>query len=209
MPASAAQQKVNSLDSVQSILNELLRLNTDMDELREQLVAKGVPYNTINAMLELAHRGSRTELKSIQESALRVAIEHLGVGAIERDELESRLEELIALDEDLQYVRKVARGFDLDPLATNMLTQIVRKNPGDRGQRVLELMISYARTCGIKVKGMQVVADNSGREQKPESVLPQIEIEQSTVRSLRWYRDLAIELLLGLLLAYSAIVLLT
>lgn len=209
---SSAIPQVNSisqksLDSVQSILTELLDLSSEISHLKEELIAKGVPFNTVNALVDLARSGPRQEYESLRGTALRLADEGSGVGSISSDELDTLLNDVVLLDDDLIHVRKMARGHEINPQAINLLTQIVRQNPGDGGQLVLNSMVEYARAYGISVGGVKLVTDSESAA--PKSVLPDIQLPDRSGGPILKHRDLIIELSLGVLVAITALSLLT
>jgi len=129
-----------------------------------------------------------------------------GVGAIKRDELDSVVTKLIELEDDLEQVRKLSRSQNLNPQAINVLTNIVRQNPGDRGSSVLNLILEYARASGIEL----AIANSlpSEEDMSPPSVIPDIPKEDKEISGWKKHRQLGIEITLGALVAWCALALL-
>ena len=68
------------------VLSELIDINTEIFELKETVVAKGVPYNTLSALVEISSVGKEAEIANLKNSALQTALSQYGVGAIKRAE---------------------------------------------------------------------------------------------------------------------------
>jgi len=174
--------------------------------IKENVVAKGVPYNTLSALVEITAVGKEAEINNLKNSALQAALSQYGVGAIKRDELDQVVTNLVELEDDLEQVRKVSRGQNLNPQAINVLTNVVRQNPGDRGASVLNLIMEYARASDIKLK----ITDSlpSEEEMAPPSVIPVITTEGEDISGWKKHRQLAIEITLGAVMAWCALALL-
>lgn len=208
MSAQAAPNSDSAVKStVESIITELIDINSEIFELKEEIVAKGIPFATVNALVDLARAENAEELENLRNNSLQAAVAQYGVGAISAELLDQHLQKLVELEEDLGHVRKLAKGNNLEPQAVNLLTQVIRQNPGDGGTRVVGKIIEYARACGISIANVQLVASN---EPAPVvSVLPSIELPVEDAQGLRSYRKLAAEIALGLLIAVVALTLLT
>ena len=194
-------------NTVESIVTELIDINSEIFELKEELVAKGVPYTTLNALVDLARNEKEQDLFELKKSALSAAKSEYGVGAVTSELLENYLDKLVELEEDLGQVRKLARANELEPQAINFLTQVIRQNPGDGGTRVVGKIVEYARACGITVSGVQLVVDNTPAE--PESVLPKIELPEPEKGGWKQWRQIATDVAIGLLMTIIALSLLT
>lgn len=206
---SAAEETVidDSLDSVAAILNEFIRLHTVLADLKEDFIARGVPGPTVNSIVEVAKDGQDAQLEKLKASAIEIAELKFGRGALPEKLFDDHLSEMLDIEFDLSHVRKVSKGFDLNAQATNLLVQVVRTNPGDRGQQVTSLFIEYANEIGLKTGSPQLVVDNG--ESMSKSVLPDIQIPDRRGSGLARYRDIAIELVLGVAVTWTALSLLT
>ena len=188
------------------VLSELIDINTEIFELKENVVAKGVPYNTLSALVEISSVGKEAEIANLKNSALQTALSQYGVGAIKRAELDEVVTNLIELEDDLEQVRKVSRSQNLNPQAINVLTNIVRQNPGDRGASVLNLILEYARVSGIELKIVNSLP--SEEEMAPPSVIPDIPTDSGDLSGWKKHRQLGIEITLGAILAWCTLALL-
>lgn len=199
------QQSSRNENPVAELIKELIDINTEIFELKETVVAKGVPYNTLNSLVEMSVVGKSEELIQMKKSALQTAESQYGVGAIKAEEFQTSLAKLVEFEEDLAHLRKIARGREMDPQATNLLTNVVRQNPGDRGEKVLNTIVEYAVACGIPVvsKIVPIV------DEKPKSVLPNIDLTPPPERGWKRFKHLLIEVAIGTALAFTALVLLT
>ena len=206
MTAASSLAKNQSFDSVESIIGELLDGFTRQTDLREDLTAKGVPLPAIQMLVELAQSGPESEFVSLKMKTLEIAQRKHGLKAVSETELDDSIERLVYLDEDTQFVRKMAKGMDLNPQAINMLTQIVLRNPGDRGKQVLTALLEYANACGVVVDGLRVVETKPKEEQ---SVLPDIHIAKPENRGLMQYKNVLFELAVGVVVTLTALSLLT
>ncbi len=205
-----AQDSDRSSDAsspVASLIKELIDINTEMFDIKETIVAKGVPYNTLNALVELSTVGKSEDLIQLKESALQSATSQYGAGAVKSMELDQALEKLTELEEDLAHVRKISRGRNMDPQATNLLTNVIRQNPGDSGEKVLNTMFDYAAACEINVNG-RVAGVIEAIDDEPESVLPKIELDDPRDAGWRQHKRLMIDIAIGLVMSICALALL-
>lgn len=203
---TAADEKPES-NPIASLVNELIDVNTEIFELKEDIVSKGIPYNTANALVELVRVGKEDELGQLKRSALQTARSQYGAGAITGETLDDHLVKLTDLEDDLSHLRRVAKQRNLEPQAVNLLTNVIRQNPGDRGCQVLGRIFEYARACDIPIK--TVVPVDLGEIEEPESVLPDIKLPEPDTRGWRKFKDLGVDLLIGGFMAICALALLT
>jgi len=204
---SASNQQPSKENPVASLIKELIDINTEIFELKETIVAKGVPYNTLNSLVEMSAVGKSDELEQLKESALQTAELQYGAGAIKSDALQSSLTKLIEYEEDLAHLRKIARGRNMDPQATNLLTNVIRQNPGDKGEKVLNTIVEYALVCDINVTGVSKIAPI--KDEKPDSVLPDIKIPSPPKHGWHRFKYLLFDIAVGTTLACTALALLT
>ena len=180
-------------------VDEITRLLGEIDDAREELIARGIQNQTLAVLVEFAFHERTDGRETIVEAALASAREAYGPGTIDREELERRLEELTSLERDIAHVRRLARQQGLDIQVLNFLTQIIRKNPGDGGERALDTFFGYALCCGLPLAGVADVVQQVGGQ--PKSVLP--DIDRASYEARRWphldlVRDAALGLCLGL-----------
>jgi len=79
--------------------------------------------------------------------------------------------------------------------ALNFLTQLIRLNPGDGGERVINEFV----VCDIKIDKFKDIADDIGGDRK--SVLPQIDTDVENPQTLarkRMLMDIAIGFAIGI-----------
>ena len=129
-------------------VESICRIQADMHEIRVNLVAYGVPFQTVNVLVEMGARDKLSEQEDLIEAALAGSASELGVGALSRDTLMQQLGLLINLENDTAEVRRLAKSQGLELPALNALTLFVRQNPGDGGARMIRCFVAYALACG-------------------------------------------------------------
>lgn len=207
MSAQPASVDLPPVNTVETILVDLIEMSTEAAHLQDDLVARGVPLNTIRVLVEQLKKDMQEEFKVMFDSALESATNRLGHEAVSETFLLQHLERLTALNQDMAHLRKIARGHEMDTLAVNMLTKLVSANPGDQGERVLNCLVDYGRCLGIKVTGLRLITSNDALEDS--SVLPQIDLPDLDKNPWHRYGTLLIEVLLGFAVTFTAISLLT
>lgn len=193
--------------TVESILKELVELSAESSHLEEDLIARGVPFNTIKVLVEYTQQGMTEEFNALCRTTLESASNRLGQDAVTNDFLLEQLERLAVVKQDMGHLRKIARGYEMDTRAINMLAKLVSANPGDKGEHVLNCLVDYGRCLGLNIAGLRLVATNDAPEST--SVLPQIDLSESNHNPWIQYGTLLIEVLLGLAVTFTAISLLT
>jgi len=193
--------------AVQPILTEMVDISTELHDQKADLIAKGVPFADVNAMVDAGRRGDHEKQSILRERALEASREQYGPGAITEPVLDTYIDRITELASDLMHVRKMAKGMELNLDAINLLTSTVRENPNDNGLALMNDVVSYARAYGIAVGNVQLVANN----QKPvsTSVLPDVarpEVERSGIAR---YSNVLVEVAIGLGVAVAALWLLT
>lgn len=167
-----AREAVSDSNVISRTVGEMTRLLDEIDDAREELMARGVQNQTINVLVEFGFHDREQGYEALFEPALTAAREAYGVGAITREELERRLADLVSLERDIAHARRIARQQGLDLQVLNFLTQIIRKHPGDGGEQAIDTFCGYALACGLPLSGIAGVAQRVGGE--PKSVLPAI-----------------------------------
>jgi len=167
---------------VLSSVRELSNLYTSMEEIRGELRARGVQGQATNVMVEMAFHNRDGEMQGLMEVALQSSKQAYGHGAISREELQDALDNLLVLEKDVAYTRKLCKQRGLDLQVMNFLTQLVRQNPGDGGAKAINTFLGYARACKIELSGIDEITQKYTTE--PASVLPDIEREPEKDQSL-------------------------
>jgi len=139
------------------------------------------------------------------EAALQSSRQAYGHGAISREELESTLDELLALEKDVAYTRKLCKQRGLDLQVINSLTQLVRQNPGDGGEKAVNTFLGYALACDMDLSGMDEIKQKYTTELA--SVLPDIKRKDNTAPAFCG-RNTAIDVFIGIALTISLMALL-
>ena len=155
-----------------SSVHELVNLYIRMEEVRAELRARGILGQSTNVMVEMAFHNRQGDMQGLMDAALQASEKAYGHGAISRKELQEALDNLLALEKDIAYTRKLCKQRGLDLQVINYLTQIVRKNPGDGGEKSINTFLAYAIACNIELSGIDAIQQKYTTE--PASVLPDI-----------------------------------
>jgi len=190
-------------NAVKRIVDEIVDLMGLIHEEREELLARGIPFHTVNMMVEMGTNEKLDELADTKKTALAMSTKQHGTGAITPEKLDERIDALIALQRDIALARKVAKSQGHDLAVVNMLTMTIRQNPGDGGEKSVNTFLAYAIACGIPVtKVDEMVAEATAG---PKSVLPQIELDQEdehTAAKKKLISDIAIGCVLAVIAAF-------
>ncbi|MBX2824270.1 MAG: hypothetical protein KTR33_06040 [Gammaproteobacteria bacterium] len=203
---TAAAESVSS-NAVGQILTEMVDITTELHDQKADLVAKGVPFGDVNAIVDAGRRSDHEQLSTLREKGLEASRQQFGPGAISEQEFDTYIDRITELAADLMHVRKMAKGLELNLDAINLLTLTVRENPADQGLSLLNDVVAYGRVYGIPIGNVQVVASNEST--KPASVLPDVSKPEVKLSGLARYRDLAIEAAIGMVVTVAALWLLT
>ena len=153
--------------------DEIYGLMAQVHDIREDLLAHGVQFHMLNALIEMGVHDKPDEQAKMIVTAVEASVKAHGPQAIERQELVHHLDELVVLEKDLRHVRHVAAQQGVHMQALNHLTQLMRLNPGDRGTHAVNMLVAYAEAAGIDLSASRAVLD--GIEQENASVLPDID----------------------------------
>lgn len=203
-PESVNESEKNA---TKRVVDEVVALMGDIHDAKEEIMARGIPFHTVNVLVELGVHGKLEEQASMQKIALETSEKQHGPAAITAEKLDAHLETLVALEKDLGHVRKLGRDQGLDMTSINYLTLIIRQNPGDGGEKVVNTFLGYALACDIPLHRVTEIAElaTSG----PKSVLPDIPREEAidiaATAKKRWITDICV----GCFLALAALLLLT
>lgn len=190
-----SSQSCNNL--IKRTVDEICGLMAEVHDIREELLAHGVQFHMLNALIEMGVHDKPDEQAKMVTTAVEASVKAHGSQAIEREELEKHLESIVILEKDLRHVRHVAGQQGVHMQALNHLTQLMRLNPGDGGIQAINTFVAYADAAGVSLDRVQKILTQF--EDGPDSVLPQIEREdQSSTRD--GLREFAQNVLVGLLL---------
>ena len=185
---------------VKRIVDEIVGLMGLIHEEREELLARAIPFHTVNVMVEMGTNDKPDELAELKKTALAISRKQHGAGAITSARLDERIDALIALQHDMALSRKVVHSSGLSISEINNLTLMIRQNPGDGGEKSVNTFLAYAIACDIPVtKVEQMVADITA---ETTSVLPQITLDQKDEQAeakLKLISDIAIGCVLTLI----------
>lgn len=194
-------------NATKRVVDEVVALMGDIHDVKEEIMARGIPFHTVNVLVELGVHGKLEEQAGMRKTALETSQKQHGPAAISAEKLDSHLETLVALEKDLGHVRKLGRDQGLDMTSINYLTLIIRQNPGDGGEKVVNTFLGYALACDIPLHRISEIADEA--MSGPKSVLPDIpRDEESAIAAAakkRWITDICV----GCFLALAALLLLT
>ncbi|MFK8077528.1 MAG: hypothetical protein AB8B84_13160 [Granulosicoccus sp.] len=175
-PSSAALDENKSETThnnlIKRTVDEIYGLMAEVHEIREELLAHGVQFHMLNAMIELGVHEKPDEQAKMVTTAVEASVKAHGPQAIERAELEQHLEEIVVLEKDLRHVRHVASQQGVHMQALNHLTQLMRLNPGDKGVQAINTFVAYADAAGIKLDRLDEIREQF--KDGPASVLPDI-----------------------------------
>lgn len=191
---------------IRRTVDEIYKIMADVHDIREELLAHGVQFHMLNALIELGVHDKPDEQAKMVETAVEASVKAHGPQAITRDELEQHLDSIVVLEKDLRHVRHVASQQGVHMQALNHLTQLMRLNPGDRGVHAINTFVGYAEAAGVDLSRVRGILDQIDDE--PDSVLPQIDREALHAgRSARreWIAQLAIGVALTLLTMWAVL----
>lgn len=206
-PASLAKADNEVANDTKRVVNEVVALMGDIHDVKEEIMARGVPFHTVNVMIELGVHDKLDEQAKMKETALETSRKQHGAAAITEEALDQHLDTLVALEKDLGHVRKLGRDQGLDMTSINYLTLIIRQNPGDGGEKMVNTFLGYALACDIPLHRVEEIAEQA--KSGPASVLPDIERieEQNSAAAAR--KRLITDICVGCFLSLIALALLT
>lgn len=178
-------------------VDEIYELMAEVHEIREELLAHGIHFHMLNALIEVGVQDKLHELKEMTGSALEASVNAFGPQAITREELEVHIDEIIVLEKDLKHVRSVAKQQGVHMQALNHLTQLMRLNPGDKGVQAINTFIAYADAAGVPLDRLDAIRGKY--KEGPKSVLPDVPRELAS-DNRDTLKQLATNILLGLIL---------
>ena len=167
---------VEHKNTVRQLVEEVCNLMADSHDIREDALARGVKFHTLNVLIELSANDKPDELAEMMNTALSASKKAYGNAAITEDQLRDSVDKLSVLQKDMSHVRRMAKVQGINMEAMNALTHMIRVNPGDGGEKVVNEFVAYARLCGIKLE--KFVEITKEIESEAKSVLPDIQLER-------------------------------
>lgn len=195
---SAASEPAGHKNTVRQCVEEICDLMADSHELREEAKARGIQFHTLNVMIEMGSHNKPDEQAEMMKTALAASEKAHGSAAITKDQLKEMLDSLVSIERDVGHVRRLAHLQDVNLQAMNFLTQIIRLNPGDGGEKSVNDFVAYAALCGIKLEKFKDVAEEIAGVKK--TVLPdikRIEEDKKIAARKRMLTDVLIGLTIG------------
>jgi ribosomal 50S subunit-associated protein YjgA (DUF615 family) len=177
-PSDSDELTESQNNLIRRTVDEIYDLMAEVHEIREELLAHGIHFHMLNALIEVGAQDKKEELKEMTASALEASVKAFGPQAIQKDELTKHLEEIIDLEKDLRHVRHVAKQQGVHMQALNHLTQLMRLNPGDKGVQAINTFVAYADAAGVPLHRMDAIRKQF--KDGPKSVLPDIPRELPT-----------------------------
>lgn len=180
---------------VKRTIEEISALLHDVHEIREELLARGVHFHMLNALIELGVQNKPEELAKMADTAVEASVKAHGSQAISRETFDERLDELVTLEKSLRHARQIASKQGVHMQALHHLTQLIRVNPGDGGVQAINTFVAYADAAGVPLD--RAAALRAEIADEAASVLPNIPRDEPVAggRALRaWLTDLAVGL---------------
>lgn len=180
---------------IRRTVEEIYELMAEVHEIREELLAHGIHFHMLNALIEVGAQDKIEEFKEMTGAALDASVKAFGPQAIKRKKLETHLSDIIDLEKDLRHVRSVAKQQGVHMQALNQLTQLMRLNPGDKGVQAINTFVAYADASGVPLERMEAIRKQF--KEGPKSVLPDVPRELAT-DSRDALKQMGINILMGL-----------
>lgn len=180
---------------VRQSVEEICQLLGDSHEVRQEITARGVQFNTLNVLIDFGTKDKHEEQAELIKSAVSASQKEFGDQGITSEQLEKHLDTLVTIERDLGHVRRLSQNQGLNMQALNFLTQMIRLNPGDGGEKSVNNLMAYAVACGIKVEGFKQEAKELTAG--TGSVLPQIP-KQEPVSKEEELKNILRDVLIGL-----------
>jgi len=192
---------------VKRVVDEMVVLMGDIHEHKQELIARGIPFHTVNMLVEMGVHEKQEELANLRKTSLDLSEKQYGPAGISEEKFDEHLETLIALEKDLGHVKRLGNQQGLDMMSINSLTLIIRQNPGDGGEKMLNTFLAYVMACDIPLTQIEsILAEQTAG---PKSVLPDIPREQSASLAKAAKKKLITDICVGCALALLALSLLT
>lgn len=197
--SAEAENSPGHKNTVHQLVEEVCNLMADSHDIREDALARGVPFHTMNMLIELGVNEKPDEQAEMMKTALAASKKAHGQAAIGEKQLQDSVDALVTLQKDLGHVRRLAQLQSINMNAMNPLTLMIRQSPGDGGEKVINEFVAYALLCGIKLEKFHELTENLGSEDK--SVLPDIQLEtedEKVAARKRLITDVLVGLAIGI-----------
>ncbi len=206
---ASAGETVSELEknAVKRVVDEVVLLMSHIHDAKQEIIARGIPFHTVNVLVELGAQGKTEEQAKMRKTALESSEKQYGPAAITAEKLDEHLNTLVGLEKDLGHARQVGRQQGLDMTSINYLTLIIRQNPGDGGEKIINTFLAYALACDIPLHRLEEIRDEITKG--PKSVLPDIARDESQNSRSAATKKLITDICVGCVLALLAITLLT
>lgn len=189
-------------NTVRQLVEEVCNLMSQTHDLREDSIAHGVQFHTLNVLIEMGIHNKPDEQADMMKTALAASKKAHGGAAITADVLQHNVDSLVMLERDIGHVRRLAKQQGINPQAFNFLTQIIRLNPGDGGEKVVNEFVAYAALCDIKLEKFKGVIEGIGGGGETKSVLPAVELVDEDEK-LAARKKLMVDIAIGLAIGVS------
>ena len=201
-----ADPDADTTNVIRRTVEEICGLMGEVHEIREELLAHGVHFHMLNALIELGVHDKPEELAKMKATAIEASVAAHGPEAITEDELARHLDAIVTLEKDLRHVRHVAGQQGVHMQAMNHLTQLMRLNPGDGGVQAINTFVAYADAARVPLDRVRPILD--GIREEKRSVLPDIPHdppEGAGAAAARFARDVGIGLALTVLVMWIVV----
>jgi len=195
---SVTDEPAGHKNTVRQCVEEICNLMGDSHDLREEAKARGIQFHTLNVMIEMGSHNKPDEQAEMMKTALAASQKAHGSAAITKDQLKEMLDSLVSIERDIGHVRRLAQLQGVNMQAMNFLTQIIRLNPGDGGEKSVNDFVAYAALCGLKLEKFKDIADEIAGVKK--TVLPdikKIEEDKKVAARKRLFSDVLVGLAIG------------
>lgn len=183
--AEPADAGTASGNLVKRTVDEVGVLLGKLNDVRDDLIARGVQFHMLNALIELGTQKKLHEQEVMAATTVEVSVQEIGPRAIALPELLEQLAIIDELQKQRGHVLHLASEQGVHMQALNQLTQLMRMNPGDRGAQSINTFIAYADAAGIPLDRASEI--RARFEDEAKSVLPDIprEIARAPAEALR------------------------
>ncbi len=201
------EQEQSNNSPVKRVVDEVVNLMADIHDAKEELIARGIPLQHINVTVSMNISDKKDEFVKMRDSALEMSRTQHGTMAIKPEKLDEHLATLVALEKDLGHARWLGMQQGFDMTAINNLTMIIRQNPGDGGEKVVNTFLAYALVCGIPLHKVAQMASEA--TSSTNSVLPNIPREQEADTKALMRKRMVSDICIGCVMAFFALAWLT
>ena len=167
--APPSEEAVDAENPVREAVDRFCSLIDEMDHIRENLRAAGLPLRTTRMIVEFGVQDKKDQRDQAIDAAMTTSVESV----YSREEVAQQISQVVELEKAYTEARSVARERNLDVQALGVLTQMIQQNPGDRGENAVTTFVGYAIACDISLDNIGAVV--RGLEAAKASVLPVVD----------------------------------